>query len=32
MMPTDPVIAISIGDLVDLYNTLVDNKETRWID
>ena len=31
MMPTDPVLSISIGDLVDIYNILVQNRETRWI-
>ena len=32
MMPKDPVISISLGDIIEIYNTLVDKKETRWID
>ena len=32
MMPTDPIISISLGDIVHIYNTLVANKEMRWIE
>ena len=32
MRASDPVISVKISDIVDVYNTLVINKEVKWVE
>ena len=30
-MSKDPVISVTINDIISIYNTLLDHKETKWL-
>ena len=32
MRASDPVISVKISDLLDVYNTLVINREVKWVE